>query len=62
MRTPPDRRDALTNGSKTSGFIGRYLAVVTMFAVLALVLALGRTGWAPTTWMDWLKERGVGRR
>jgi hypothetical protein len=44
---------------RASGFIGRYLAVMTVFAVPALILATGSTGWEPTTWQDWLTVVGL---
>jgi hypothetical protein len=62
MSIAPRRRDKTAERlrqSKFSGFIGRYLGIVTIFAVLALVLALGWSGWAPTTWIDWLTVVGL---
>jgi hypothetical protein len=45
--------------AKASGGIRQYVAVAVVFAVLALVVALGTTGWVPTTGMEWLAVVGL---
>jgi hypothetical protein len=62
VSTVPRRRDKTAKQlrrSRFSAFIGRYIGVAAIFAVLAWVFALGWSGWAPTTWIDWLAVVGL---
>ena len=39
--------------------VGQYVAVAAVFGVLALVVATGGAGWAPTTFTEWLTVAGL---
>jgi hypothetical protein len=46
-------------GAKAFAFARRYGAVALVFAALAVIMALGWTGWTPTSATEWLVIAGV---
>ena len=53
------RRAAIAKKLKMFESIGQHLALLAIFGILALALALGWAGWIPRTWMDWLVIIGL---
>jgi hypothetical protein len=58
MSSPP-RRTAIAKKLKMFQSIGQYFALLAIFGIVALALALGWAGWTPRTWMDWLMIIGL---